>query len=1373
MGLTQAGMGFDGFGTKISLDLNGREKYDKQFEKIAYLLQNKEQFWSANDYANWMRFREHADSLKELENLPEQERLEEQKILEEDLVEDLQLINAFGDAVHEFGHAMHATATMKHMGIDPEDDTLTVVNKILGENFQDEDEALRSLIYRTGHYAYTPLEFLERAAQAVFGKSKSPYSKWFMAEWQKFYDVEGEEESEISLLSFFLMFRNLYGVDQESLRKKFDVFDHGHDDLPAEEVRKSIRQAKLISEYGGKDLQGLEAVAEWVTFRVLTGQYKTGENGPTWRELKNKLRKIGFSSNIPDPDPKFEDITDQTFLNWATGGKIKQENDDDFNEFVIQNFCTGELAESAGIVSDPKKLAEFRNGAKPSRKKRVILSKQLLGQIEVEEKGKRKRRVRKVGRAIGVQLGIIDPDNPQDGDGDGFYTAFEGAEDDTPVPLTQQSDILVTGSSFVSAPMAKKPKNAGTQDLRWGAGRPAPNQNKIFRSSALSRIDQLSELVRRKHKNIETNAQMRRALQRTFPNLISNTLVPDDDDKIDPNMKEILTGVMASALMDPVMQKWVVKIGNQSEDKIIDQEGAFGSCAFGVDPQDLTIGIDLKFDMELVDKFSAFAMAPELDSYQWRVFQEWDEEKRLDLLDTMFSSLLSGRALVASIKSNPELRKFFLDPERIYSLNSFEDYFSLESHPSVKKLIKKIEAFALGLHESAHARNFSRSLTELGIPTPDEKFSAEDWLPFVENGQSLLDEIDQILEGSQLITQDGTIFGIRLSNGTNNRFPYFAAEGNEFDPQRPAEVRPWPEDLKEWTRIFLLHSKSHANHNENDTELMSTRFSLFFDGFSREEVLEDFAEITDNVSDYAKFNRAEFIAETLTALALGSSLTPQLAASRILRWAALGEKKLSSGKSKISNRKAEEKPFDLAIPPLQIPLCTGYGGKNKKLVVTGGFDFEILKEISSSNKKKKKRRILSKSLLEELGFDQPDWRSAQEVKIIGTPIGGSDEPHDGDGDGICFEGRWDRRPIPCPPGVPSGRVIRTRKGKNSVVDLPGTSKGTDPKRLLPKEYMTKADNKLKRLGLTKGKIKRHTRNVLKQVNPIVRNKSEPWYPEVAARLERWAEKASEKYGKKISFEDVAAVMAALSPVREFTKNLRDGRRLIEIALADEEFVIDSKRIRGLRKELRKNETMSPLERFQEFERTHPPGKPLRPSDFGDEDLDLLVGLHPEIQRVITTTGIAPIVSALQILRGFDVDKILTGPKVRSFYSNLIEPDGDRVTIDTWLYRAMVPKNAQLTSGGGFIGTLEEWEKGSGNTRTPQALFQTTIPNRSGVGKNVGTYPIFAEVIRELAEEFDLSPAALQAILWNHIRIERNPVRNKPLTWDAIDRALGL
>ena len=435
MGLTQAGMGSDGFGTKISLDLNGREKYDKQFEKIAYLLQKKQQFWSANDYAQWMRFREHADSLKELENLPEQERLEEQKILEEDLVEDLQLINAFGDAVHEFGHAMHATATMKHMGIDPEDDTLTVVNKILGENFQDEDEALRSLMYRTGHYAYTPLEFLERATQAVFGKSKSPYSKWFMAEWEKFYDVEGEEEPKISLLSFFLTFRELYGVDQESLRKKFDVFDHGHDDLPAEEVRKSVRQAKLISEYGGKDLQGLEAVAEWVTFRVLTGQYKTGENGPTWRELRRELEEKIRVLSLMDIDPKFESITDQTFLNWATGGKIKQQNDDDFNEFVIQNFCTGELAESAGIVSDPKKLAEFRNGAKPSRKKRVILSKQLLGQIDVS------RPVNEV-KIIGTPIG--GPNKPHDGDGDGMYTAVRGGEDNTPMPPDAITRVVVT-----------------------------------------------------------------------------------------------------------------------------------------------------------------------------------------------------------------------------------------------------------------------------------------------------------------------------------------------------------------------------------------------------------------------------------------------------------------------------------------------------------------------------------------------------------------------------------------------------------------------------------------------------------------------------------------------------------------------------------------------------------------------------------------------------------------------------------------------------------------------------------------------------------------------------------------------------------------
>lgn len=387
-------------------------------------------------------------------------------------------------------------------------------------------------------------------------------------------------------------------------------------------------------------------------------------------------------------------------------------------------------------------------------------------------------------------------------------------------------------------------------------------------------------------------------------------------------------------------------------------------------------------------------------------------------------------------------------------------------------------------------------------------------------------------------------------------------------------------------------------------------------------------------------------------------------------------------------------------------------------------------------------------------------------KALGSPIGTPPKMIDGDGDGKCKEegGKW----VPCPPGVTRGSVLRRSVGGKRVFDLPKGG-GIDTIPELPQKFRDAMGKRMKTLGITRAQIEQEARKALAAATPEMIEKAKQWYTTVHTRTRTLVGDLNKRYGTKFGFEQAAAVIAALSPAREFQKNMRDARKMFVVIAEDQEFsppkeLIDS--FKGDRNLLK-----------QVLAKAKANNGKLRPSDFTKEELGVLAVLHPELKAIAGKTGFDSVFKALHILRGGDINDILSGPKVRSFYSNIVNPNGDRATIDTWMYRIMTPPGKKFKIGPDNL-TLADHEAGiktvpkpdgTPKKRRTQDIFQGS-PSGQGVGDNVGLYPIFAEVLRDIAAQEGLSPSALQAILWEVARIQAG---YKPTQWEKIFKELEL
>ena len=289
-----------------------------------------------------------------------------------------------------------------------------------------------------------------------------------------------------------------------------------------------------------------------------------------------------------------------------------------------------------------------------------------------------------------------------------------------------------------------------------------------------------------------------------------------------------------------------------------------------------------------------------------------------------------------------------------------------------------------------------------------------------------------------------------------------------------------------------------------------------------------------------------------------------------------------------------------------------------------------------------------------------------------------------------------------------------------------------------------------------------------------------WYPRTRrglVSLTRQLNSLPEMSGRrKFANEEIFAMMAALSPMERVASNVKKLNVVASTIARDAEFIptIPSGGISGLPGNvsqwlgLMSGQAITPSKFIESFV-----------DEFGSDSrggaMAALARVHPDLFASKGPAGIANVIKALMIgYRVDSIDNILSGLKVRSFYLNFLNPSGNNVTIDSWMYRVMVPSTNVFTvkiKGVTHVGTLRELQTKLGKDFSVQSLFQSNkIDNVT-----VGVYPIFAQIVRDLAKEFSdefpefgtITPAVMQALLWE---IGRSTWSTEPPTqWDKVEQ----
>ena len=283
-----------------------------------------------------------------------------------------------------------------------------------------------------------------------------------------------------------------------------------------------------------------------------------------------------------------------------------------------------------------------------------------------------------------------------------------------------------------------------------------------------------------------------------------------------------------------------------------------------------------------------------------------------------------------------------------------------------------------------------------------------------------------------------------------------------------------------------------------------------------------------------------------------------------------------------------------------------------------------------------------------------------------------------------------------------------------------------------------------------------------------RERSKLWYDGARAITDRW----SEQYG--LPDASVAGVLAALSPQMDWYKNVSLAERVITTMAktdvpASEEMIAFAKKVDP------KTGKPKLAEKFQ----------PIVDDMLGKtlDDLDtplkkaIFVRLYDEVNNPRTHNVISPEGDTMGIVKkadGSDAgtgwgsfveitkaveaiesggDKAILTPlmgtqhKVRSFYNNILDPNGPNgdVTIDTHAVAAglLKPLSGQATE--------VHHNFGSSPSKAKQGADWTGATKNSSVTGVQGNYGLYAEAYRRAAAERGILPREMQSITWEAAR----------------------
>ena len=285
--------------------------------------------------------------------------------------------------------------------------------------------------------------------------------------------------------------------------------------------------------------------------------------------------------------------------------------------------------------------------------------------------------------------------------------------------------------------------------------------------------------------------------------------------------------------------------------------------------------------------------------------------------------------------------------------------------------------------------------------------------------------------------------------------------------------------------------------------------------------------------------------------------------------------------------------------------------------------------------------------------------------------------------------------------------------------------------------------------------------IFDSIPQATRDRSKLWY--VGAR--RIADDFGDQFG--VDEASAAGVLAALSPQKDWYMNVSLGRRVMDIMKNKQDFASDDM-WDSIPPSLQ-TETWLPIvdgikgKKLSEMETATEKAIWLRIYDekYNDRAYNV-ISPEGDIMEVVTSASGAPskaawgsipeISKAVQAFEsGGDMNVLIplmgNKHKVRSFYNNILDPDGVQgdVTIDT---HAVAAALLRPLSGGS---TEVHHNFGSSPMKAKRKDdWLGAMKNQKGSGIQ-GAYPIYAEAYRRAAAERDVLPREMQSITWEAAR----------------------